>query len=102
MVRSFVRATMHGMADVIASPDDAFKTSLEPAYIPELKTADQPLQRKVLQATLDYWQSDATKQRGLGYSDAAQWSATHTFLRDSGLLKIDVDVTKAFTNDYLK
>jgi NitT/TauT family transport system substrate-binding protein len=103
MVRGFVRATLKGMQDAIANPDEAFKTSLE--YIPELQKADaatQQLQRNVLDATIPYWQSDATAKQGLGYTDAQSWQATHTFMRDSGLLKTDVDVTKAFTNEFLK
>ena len=103
LVRAFVRATFRGMRDVIADPDSAFATSLE--YIPELKKADQAtqqLQRKVLQATLDYWQSDLTSTQGLGYTNITSWQATHTFLRDSGLLKSDVDLSKAFSNEYLK
>jgi NitT/TauT family transport system substrate-binding protein len=103
LVRGFVRATLKGMLDVIADPDAAFNTTLE--FIPELKSADaktQELQRKVLQATLPYWQSDATAKNGLGFSDAKNWEATHTFMRDSQLLKSEVDVTKAFTNEFLK
>lgn len=103
VVRGFVRATMRGMADVIASPDEAFQISLE--YVQELKSADeatQQLQRTVLGETLPYWQSELTAQQGLGFTDEASWTATHTFLRDSGLLKQDVDVAKAFTNQFLK
>ena len=103
VVRGFVQATLKGMQDAIASPDEAFKISLE--YIPELQKADtatQQLQRKVLDATIPYWQSDKTGQQGLGYTDAASWQATHTFMRDSKLLKSDVDASKAFTNEFLK
>jgi NitT/TauT family transport system substrate-binding protein len=103
IVRGFVRATLKGMRDAIDNPDAAFKTALE--YIPELKSADektQQLQRKVLQETLPYWQSNITAQQGLGYSDLQSWEATHKFMRDSGLLKSDVKVNEAFTNDFLK
>lgn len=103
VVRGFVRATLRGMQDVIADPDAAFQTSL--AYIPELKSADeatQRLQRAVLGETLPYWQSELTSREGLGFTDAASWQATHTFLRDSGLLKQDVDVAEAFTNDFVR
>jgi NitT/TauT family transport system substrate-binding protein len=103
MVHGFVRATLKGMQDVIANPDAGFQVALD--VIPELKSADaktQDLQRKVLQATLPYWQSDLTKQQGLGFSDIKSWQATHKFMRDSGLLKSDVDLSKAFTNDYIK
>ncbi len=103
IVHGFVRATLKGMQDVIANPDEGFQAALD--VIPELKSADaktQDLQRKVLQATLPYWQSDLTKQQGAGFSDIKSWEATHTFLRDSGLLKSDVDLSKAFTNDFIK
>ncbi|ABU58470.1 MULTISPECIES: ABC transporter substrate-binding protein [Roseiflexus] len=103
VVRKFVRATLRGMADVIADPDAAFTTALD--YIPELKGADQStqdLQRAVLQATLDYWQSDKTKTEGLGFCDETNWRETYVFLRESGLLATDVDVTKAFTNQFIK
>jgi len=103
VVRGFVRATLKGMQDVIAAPDEAFKISLD--VIPELKSSDakiQDLQRKVLQETLPYWQSDLTTQQGLGFSDIKSWEATHKFMRDSGLLKSDVDLSKAFSNDYIK
>jgi NitT/TauT family transport system substrate-binding protein len=103
VVRSFVRATLKGMQDVIADPTAAFTTCL--AYIPELQKADaatQQLQQKVLAETLPYWQSDLTAKEGLGFTDAASWQATHTFMRDSGLLKSDVDVSQAFTNEFVK
>jgi len=103
IVHGFVRATLKGVQDVIANPDEGFQAALD--VIPELKSADaktRDLQRKVLQATLPYWQSDLTKQQGVGFSDIKSWQATHTFLRDSGLLKSDVDLSKAFTNDFIK
>jgi NitT/TauT family transport system substrate-binding protein len=103
LVRGFVQATLKGMRDVIANPDAAFNTALE--FIPELKSADaktQDLQRKVLQATLPYWQSDATAKEGMGFSNAKNWDATYTFMRDSQLLKSDVDLGKAFTNEYIQ
>jgi NitT/TauT family transport system substrate-binding protein len=103
LVRSFVRATLRGMRDVLENPDEAFQISLE--YVSELKSADaatQELQRQVLQETLPYWQSDLTAREGLGVTDEASWRETHTFLRASGLLKQDVDVARAFTNEFVK
>jgi len=103
LVRGFVRATLRGMADVIADPDSAFTVALD--YIPELKSADpatQQLQRAVLQATLPYWQSDKTATEGLGFSDEENWRETHQFLRDSGLLQNDVDLKASFTNRFLR
>lgn len=100
LVRKFVRASLRGMQDVIANPDEAFQIALE--YIPEARRGDPELQRAVLQATLPFWQSDLTAREGLGFTDAASWEATHRFLRDSNLLKSDVDLSKAFRNDFVK
>jgi NitT/TauT family transport system substrate-binding protein len=100
VVQGFVRATLKGMQDTIENIDEAFTVALE--FIPEAQRGDTGLQRKVLQETLPYWQSDMTAKEGLGYIDIKSWEATHTFLRDSTLLKSDVDLSKAFTNEFLK
>jgi len=100
VVRGFVRATLKGMQAVIADQKAAFDTSLQ--FIPEAQWGDLDLQRKVLQETAPYWQSDATAKNGLGFTDSASWQATYTFLRDSAILKGEVDLSKAFTNDFLK
>src|SRR5215470_642457 len=42
-VRGFVRATLKGMQDAIAKPDEAFTISMD--YIPEAQRGDQSLQR---------------------------------------------------------
>src|SRR5262245_54490637 len=100
VVRGFVQATLKGMRHVIADPDAAFNTALE--FIPEAQRSYLNLQRKVLQETLPYWQSDLNAKEGLGHTDIQSWQATHTFLRDSKLLKSDVDLSKAFTHDFIK
>ncbi|MBC8077499.1 MAG: ABC transporter substrate-binding protein, partial [Chloroflexales bacterium] len=101
VVRGFVRATLKGLNDAIANPDEAFDISLK--QIPEVKDdAQKKFQRAQLQETLPYWQSDITKQQGLGYTSPDVMQQTHTFLRESALLKRDVDVTKAFSNAFLK
>lgn len=100
LVRSFVRATMRGMQDTISDPQAAFEIAL--SQIPEAQQGDLTLQRKVLDATLPYWQSDLTKQYGLGYTDLEAWKSTHTFLRDAGILQKDLNVEEAFSNEFLK
>lgn len=102
-VRKFVRATLRGMTDAIASPDEAF--TISQAQIKELASAPdatKKLQRAVLQATLPYWQSDLTAKSGLGFTDPAKWQATVTFLTDSGSLKTAVRPEDGYSNDYLK
>jgi hypothetical protein len=43
-----------------------------------------------------------TTKEGLGFTDVQSWQATHTFLRDSALLKSDLDLGQAFTNQFIK
>jgi NitT/TauT family transport system substrate-binding protein len=100
LVRGFVRATLRGMQATIDNPDEAFTIALE--YIPEAQRGDQELQRKVLQETIKFWESELTGTNGLGFSNIENWKATHTFLRDSGLLKSDVDLEQAVTNEFIK
>ena len=99
VVRAFVQATLKGMQDVINNPDEGFNIALE--YIPEAQRGDTQLQRKVLQDTITYWQNDVTSKNGLGYTDDNNWQATYKFLRDSSLLKTDVDVSTAYTNEFI-
>jgi NitT/TauT family transport system substrate-binding protein len=100
LVRKFVRATLKGMQATIANPDAAFTDAL--TYIPEAQRGDQALQRQVLAATIGFWQSDLTAAQGLGTTDAQSWQKSYTFLRESGILKQETDVKKAFTNQFLK
>lgn len=103
LVRGFVRATLRGMRATINQQDESFTTTL--GIIPELAAAPEAtraLQREVLRATLPFWQSGAAQRNGLGYSDLARWRATHTFLRESGLLTRDVAIENAFTNTFVR
>lgn len=99
LVAAFVGATLRGLQDVLDNPDEAFDLSL--AYMPEAELGDVELQRKVLLASLPYWHSEMTDQAGLGYNDPAVWEATHTFMRDTNLLAQPVDVSTAFTNEFI-
>ena len=97
LVKRFARATARGLQDTLNDPDAAFKLALK--SIPELTADRQPQELRKLKATLALWRSPTTEQQGLGYSDPAAWQVTYKFLRDSALLKADLDPTTAFTND---
>jgi NitT/TauT family transport system substrate-binding protein len=95
VVRSFVQATLRGMQDTLENTEEAFEISL--TYIPEAELSDAEMQRKVLDASLPYWESDQS-----GYSNPDSWQETHTFLVDVGLLNRPVEVEAAFTNEFLE
>lgn len=99
-VRKFLRATGRGLQDTLNDPDDAFKLSLQ--FIPELTAERQPQELNKLKETLALWRSAASDANGLGYSDPQAWQTTYRFLRDSELLRRDLNVEEAFTNDLRK
>jgi NitT/TauT family transport system substrate-binding protein len=99
-IRRFLRATARGLQDTLDDPDGAFEIAL--GVIPEIPEAQRAQQREKLAQTLPLWRSEASEQNGLGYSDPAAWQTTYTFLRDSGILQQDIDVTEAFTNELYK
>jgi len=95
LVRSMVRASLHGLADTLADPQSAFELTLR--RVPAAGGANRAVQMAILKETLKFWQSDS-----LGTSNAASWTASEKFLRESGILNSDVDVSKAYTNRFVK
>ncbi len=93
LVRRMVRASLRGLRDTLANPDAAFESTLK--AVPEAaKTRDA--QRATLDASLGFWKSDK-----LGQSDPAAWQTSAKFMRDVGLIQTPVDVSKAFSNDFI-
>lgn len=92
-VRAFVGALLLGLRDTIEHPEAAYKASLK--YVEDLKP-DDPIQWEVLQTAINYWNAE-----NLGYSRPEAWQNMHDTLLQMGLLEKPIDITKAFTNDYL-
>jgi NitT/TauT family transport system substrate-binding protein len=94
LVRRMIQATLRGIADTIANPDEAFQICLK--YVEGLTQADQAVQKEVLTTSILFWQTDR-----LGYSDPAAWENMQQVLLDMGLLSQPLDLSLAFTNDYI-
>lgn len=94
LVRAMVRATLRGLADTLADPDAAFEICKK--FVEGLNQADQAIQRQVLQASLDFWRVDR-----LGYSDPKAWDNMQTVLLDMGLLERPIDLSSAFSNEFV-
>jgi len=95
LVQSFVQATLHGLQATLDDPDMAFEVSLN--NIPEAKQGDSKLQRKVLQAALEFWKSDK-----LGFSDLTVWEKTQEFLLASKLLNKALPLEGAVNNSFIQ
>jgi NitT/TauT family transport system substrate-binding protein len=94
LVRAVLRAVMHGLRDVLADPDAAFEVCL--GYVEGLAEADQDVQRKVLEASMRFWDSVP-----LGVSEPEAWENMERVLVDMGLILTPQDVGQAYSNDYL-
>ena len=95
LVRRMNRAFLRGLADTIADPEAAFEISLK--YVDELDRADRATQMEVLRRSIDLWKTSTP-----GRSNPQAWENMQETLLQMGLLKEPLDLTGAFTNDYLK
>jgi NitT/TauT family transport system substrate-binding protein len=94
LVRGMVAALLHGLSDTIADPAAAYQVSL--GYVPTLAQANATIQKQVLSTSIDLW-----KAARLGESNQSAWENMQNTLLDMGLLTQPLDLTKAFTNQFL-
>jgi NitT/TauT family transport system substrate-binding protein len=94
VVRNFVTATLKGWTSAIAAPEEAAQMTVK--YGSKL-TYDHEL--AMMKASLPLLQPDA---QPVGWMDAANWSGAQKLLVDAGFQKAPVDISKAFTVEFLK
>ena len=94
LVRSFVGAFLKGLADTISNPDEALTVSS--SYIPNFSDLDATVQRQVLLTAIEEW-----KANRLGYSDPQSWENMQNVLLDMGLINEKLNLTKAYTNQFI-
>ncbi len=94
MVRRFIQATIRGLQDTVANPDEAYEISKK--YVPNLAQADSTLQKQVLQISIDLWQIDPP-----GFSDPRAWANMEATLLQMGQIGSPMQLENAFSNDYL-
>ena len=95
LVRRMVEASLRGVADTLANPEEAFEISKK--YVENLDQADQSVQREVLAATLPFWRTDK-----LGYSNPAAWENMQSILLDMGLLSQPLNLDQAYSNEFIE
>lgn len=92
-VRKFMEATSRGYEAAIASPKEAADALLK---------ASPESDRKLVELSAEFLASRYVDEgRQWGQQDLAIWQGFEKFARDSGLIDEQVDVSKAFTNDFL-
>ena len=94
LVRAFVGAFLRGLADTIADPDEAI--SLSASSIPNFADLDADVQKETLETSIEQWKAER-----LGYSDPQAWENMQNVLLDMALITEEMDLTRAFTNDFI-
>lgn len=94
LVRAFVGAFLKGLKDTLDNPDEAF--TLSGKYIPNFSDLEAAVQKQVLTTSIEQWQAER-----LGYSDPQAWENMQSVLLDMGLLTEKLDLSKAFTNEFI-
>jgi NitT/TauT family transport system substrate-binding protein len=97
LVRRFTKAFMKGWTYSKQNPDEALAL-----FLKANPNVDPVYAKLKLPAVLGLTESDDTKKNGLGYSTKAGWEAMQRALIDMKLMDAPIDVTKVFTNEYLK
>jgi len=95
LIRRMVRATLRGIQYAVENPDETFEIVRE--TIPEMTDEDAPIQRQVLDASIELWRSDRP-----GVSDQAAWQESVDFMVQSGLLEEPVAVDTLYTNHFVE
>jgi len=95
LVEKMVRAAMRGISDVLANPEEAYEISKK--FIEGLEQADQAVQREVLNQSIEFWRTDR-----LGYSHRAAWENMQVVLIEMGLLDEELELDRAFTNQFVE
>jgi NitT/TauT family transport system substrate-binding protein len=94
LVRAMVQATLRGIADTIANPDEAYKISLE--YVEGLAQADEAIQKEILATSIAIYQADP-----LGQSDPVAWDNMQRVLMEMGLVAQPLNLNMAFSNEFV-
>ncbi len=94
LVQRMVRATLRGLADATANPDEAYEISKK--FVETLAQADETIQKEVLATSILFWQADQ-----LGFADPQAWENMQAVLLDMGQLSQPLDLSQAYTNEFI-
>jgi putative riboflavin transport system substrate-binding protein len=99
LVSAMAKAILHGISDVTANPDEAYEISKK--YVEGLEQADEKVQREILTTSISMWQP-VPGTPALGQSNPAAWENMQKVLLDMGLETQPLDLSKAYTDKFVK
>ncbi|MBN1147370.1 MAG: ABC transporter substrate-binding protein [Anaerolineales bacterium] len=95
LVRRMIQATLKGLADVLASPDQSFEICKH--FVEGLDSANQAVQKEILSTSIEFWRSENP-----GISNPQAWQNMQDVLLDMGMLSQPLDLEKAYTNAFIE
>ena len=96
-VGKFVRATMKGFEFALENTEATLDIAMKYA-----EKEDREHMRFMLQTEIEDAESPLTESNGLGWMTAEQWQAFHDSLMNYEAIAESVDVSQAFTTEFLK
>ncbi len=94
-IAAFNLAFAKGLEYTIEHPEEAYEISKN--YVEGLDELDVEIQMQILNSSIEYWVADI-----LGYSSPDAWENMHTVLVDMGEILSPIDLSKAFTNEFIE
>lgn len=94
LVRRMARALARGITDASANPDQTYQISLK--FVENLADQDKNVQMQVLKTSIEFWQAER-----IGYSDPQAWENMNDLLVKMKVIPAPLDLSKAFTNEFL-
>jgi len=95
LVRRMVSATLKSIQFAVENPDQAYQHCFK--YIEGLEDADQEVQMEVMESSLALYQTDP-----YGYSNPQAWENMQEVLLEMGLMKEHINLSEAYTNDFIQ
>ena len=94
LVRGMARALARGIEDAIANPDEAYEVTKK--FVENLTDEDKDVQMQVLNTSIEFWQAER-----IGFSEPQAWENMNDLLVKMELIPEPVDLSKAFTNEFV-
>lgn len=93
LVQRMVTATIKSIQFAVENPEQAYQHCFK--YVEGLEDANQEVQMQVLETSLGLYQTDP-----YGYSSPEAWDNMQQVLLDMDLLKLEIDLSEAYTNEF--
>jgi NitT/TauT family transport system substrate-binding protein len=93
LVRRMVSAALKGIQYTVENPEEAFEICKK--YVEGLEDADQEVQMDILKASINLYQTDP-----YGYSHPAAWTNMQEVLLKMELMKKEINLEEAYTNEF--